>query len=370
MSEILCNDITQAEKSLLTDVGYGDESFRGGTCVLVDQEVRYISAANTDVEILPLSEALRRHDWVQDLMFGLIAPDENAHIAELAESRHAPVGHFVRVREGAKVRLPVQLFTLLEVPQGRQFHHNITVIEQGAQVEMISGSAAPRSVHAGHHVSLSETYLRQGAVCRSVSIEHWAQGMEVHSYARARLEKNAHATDSTIQLAPIRHHYSQNRSFIGEGATANDQSILYAPEGTTRILESDTYLQGAGARSESITRMVTAGGIISNRAMFIGEAAATRGFLGCNGLKLSDAGEIFSAPALRALSATSQLSHEASIGLIDQDKLSYLMASGMTEDQARDLIIQGFLKLDEQILPDAVREQVKTTIAAAISGAL
>src|SRR3546814_10918591 len=96
-------------------------------------------------------------------MFKLINPTENEHVAQAAESRHAPVGHFIRVRKGAKVRLPVQVFTLLETPQGRQFHHNITVIEEGAEVEMISGSAVPPSVHAGHHLSISETYLREGA---------------------------------------------------------------------------------------------------------------------------------------------------------------------------------------------------------------
>lgn len=68
----------------------------------------------------------------------------------------------------------------------------------------------------------------------------------------------------------------------------------------------------------------------------------TSGFLGCNGLTPTDDGEIFSVPALHALNAKAQLSHETSIGMIDQEKLSYLMASGMNEDQARDLIIQGF----------------------------
>ncbi|RIA46369.1 hypothetical protein DFR49_0910 [Hephaestia caeni] len=370
MTTTLRDDITPDEKALLAEVGYQEENQRAGTCVLVDQEVRHVGLADNAVEILPLAEALRRYDWVQDLMFGLIDPAEDEHVAEVAESRHAPVGHFVRVLEGAKVRLPIQLFTLLEAPQGRQFHHNITVIEKGAEVEMISGSAVPRSVHTGHHVSLSETYLREGAVCRSVSIEHWAANMEVHSYARSRLERNAHTTDSVIQLAPVKHHASQSRSYLAEGATANDQAVIFAPAGTTRIMDSETWLEGQGSRCESVTRMVTGGGVISNRATLIGGAAGVSGFLGCNGLKLTDEGEIFSVPALRALNSQAQLSHEASIGMIDQEKLSYLMASGMSEDQARDLIIQGFLNLDEQKIPESVREEVVRTIAAARSGAM
>ena len=67
---------------------------------------------------------------------------------------------------------------------------------------MISVAAVPRTVNAGHHVSLSETYPREGAICRSVSIEHWASGMEVHSYARSRLEWNAQSIAGAVQLPP------------------------------------------------------------------------------------------------------------------------------------------------------------------------
>lgn len=181
MATPLDADISPEEKQQLTPVGYSIEGEHSATCVLVNQEVRHITVNDPDVEILPLSDALARYDWVQDLMFNLIDPAENEHVAQAAESRHAPVGHFIRIRKGAKVQLPVQVFTLLETPQGRQFHHNITVVEEGAEVEMISGSAVPASVHAGHHLSISETYLREGATCRSVSIEHWGSAMEVLS---------------------------------------------------------------------------------------------------------------------------------------------------------------------------------------------
>src|SRR3546814_20686919 len=96
----------------------------------------------------------------------------------------------------------------------------------------------------------------------------------------------------------------------------------------------------------------------------------SKGVRGGNGLKRGDEGESLSVPALRARSAQAQLSHEASIGMIDQAKLSYLMASGMGEDAARDLIVQGFLNLDAQQLPEAIRVEVSRTIAAANHGTL
>lgn len=363
-------DLSDQEKELLTQVGYQPDAERAGTCVLVDQEVKHTAVMDEAVEILPLKEALKRHSWVQDLMFGLIEPDENEHVRQAAERLHDPIGHFIRVREGAKVKLPVQTFSLLEMPQGRQFTHNVTVIEAGAEVEMISGAAVPPSVHAGHHISIDEAYLRPGSICRSISIEHWGADMEVHSYSRMRIEKGAHTSAKQIQMTPIRHHVCQSKTIVEDDARTNDQSIIFAPEGTERVIESEIQLTGPGAHAESLARMVTAGGSITNRAMLVGEAPDAKGFLGCDGLKLSDAGDVLSIPALLARNSQAQLSHEASVGMISADKMAYLMATGMTEDAARDLIIQGFLHLKEQNLPAHIRASVEDMIAAAKSGAM
>ena len=148
-----------------------DGSKRSATAVLIDHELRFAPSKIEGVEIMSIQDALMRYEWVQDLMFNLIAPDENELLRQSVELLNDPIGRFIYVHDGAKVQHPAQSFTVLETPQKRQFTHNITVIGKGADVEMISGAAAPDNVHAGHHVSIDETYLREGARCRSVSIE-------------------------------------------------------------------------------------------------------------------------------------------------------------------------------------------------------
>ncbi|WP_026380942.1 SufD family Fe-S cluster assembly protein [Afifella pfennigii] len=363
-------ELSEEEKSLLARVGYQGEESRAGTCVLVDQSVRCASVGDPGVEIMPLREALIQYDWVQDLMFGLVDPGESDHIKQAAEDVHDPVGHFVRVKAGAKVRLPVQTFSLIETPQGRQFLHNITVIEEDAEVDLISGAAVPSGVHSGHHISIEECYLREGAVCRSVSIEEWGADMQVHSYARTDLARGAHSISNQILMTPLKHHFSQSRATLAEDAVCNDRTVIFAPAGSNRTMESETLLKGKGARSESLTRMVTAGGNVVNRALIVGEAPGTKGYLGCDGLKLTDEGEILSMPGVLAKTADAQLSHEASVGMISEEKMAYLMSTGMDEDAARDLIVQGFLNLKEQELPPTVRMALEKMIAAARSGSM
>ncbi|WP_420353457.1 SufD family Fe-S cluster assembly protein [Paenirhodobacter sp.] len=226
------------------------------------------------------------------------------------------------------------------------------------------------NVRAGHHVSISESFLREGATCRSVSVEQWGADMQVHSYARSRIARGAHSVATNIMMSPLRHHQSHSVTEIAQDGSSSDQAIVFAPEGTTRIMDSEIRLTGRGASSDSVTRMVTAGGHITNRNLLVGAAPGTRGFLGCDGLRLGAAGEIVSIPGLRAESAEAQLSHEASIGMISAEKMAYLMATGLTEDAARDLILQGFLRLDESHMPEAMRAEVTAMIAAAKSGSM
>ena len=362
--------IDASEETILRQVGYDGETARSATAILVDHELRVASSETEGVEIMSIQDALMRYEWVQDLMFNLISPDENELLRQSVELLNDPIGTFVYVHDGASVQLPIQSFTMLEVPQKRQFTHNITVIGKGAEVEMIAGAAVPENVHAGHHVSIDETYLREGARCRSVSIERWGANMTVDSYSRSEIGPGAETISNQIMLAPLRRHLSDTKTYVGADASCNDQAIIFAPEGARRVFESETYLTAPGARSESIARMVSAGGDIINRALLAGQAPGVSGFLGCDGLKLSDIGEILAVPALKAESAEAQLSHEASVGMIDAEKLAYLMASGLNEDRARDLIVQGFLSLKDDYVPEDMRTRVTEMIAAAKSGGM
>ena len=362
--------IDAGEETMLRKVGYDGDTTRSATAVLIDHELRVASSAIEGVEIMSIQGALMRYEWVQDLMFNLIAPDENELLRQSVELLNDPIGRFIYVHDGAKVRHPVQSFTVLETPQKRQFTHNITVIGKGADVEMISGAAAPDNVHAGHHVSIDETYVREGARCRSVSIERWGANMTVDSYARSEIGPGGEMISNQIMLASLRRHLSDTKTRVGADARCDDQAIIFAPEGAERVFESETYLTAPGARSESVARMVSAGGSIVNRALLVGQAAGVSGFLGCDGLKLSDTGEIVAVPALRAESAEAQLSHEASVGMIDAEKLAYLMASGLSEDHARNLIVQGFLSLKDEYVPEDMRAAVTEMIAAAKSSGM
>uniref|UniRef100_UPI00333F76FB SufD family Fe-S cluster assembly protein n=1 Tax=Castellaniella defragrans TaxID=75697 RepID=UPI00333F76FB len=361
---------TESIKKRLIDIGYQAEEQCAATTILVDNRIDHIAVNDSEVEIMPLQQALKQYPWVQDEMFGLIDPQAHEMIRQVADTTLPPLGYFVHVKPGASVTLPLQLFTVLETPQARQYIHNLMIIGEGARVDVMSGAVVPESLRQGKHVSITETYIHAGANYRSISVETWGKDMDVYNFSASRLEKGAREIEVGIMVADIKKHYAHSTVHLKENAVSSSNSVVFASRNTHREMHSTCVLAEAGAHAENITRMVADGGVIDNYNTLIGEAPNVNGYLGCDGLMLSEDGQISSTPQVTARTAQVNLSHEASIGVVGQDKLVYLMASGMTEDEARDLIVQGFLDLDRQRIPKGLRDMVKRMVETAKSGSM
>ena len=130
----------------------------------------------------------------------------------------------------------------------------------------------------------------------------------------------------------------------GKNAVAKFSAVLLAKEDTVLDVGSISLLNGEGSRSKSITRTISKGGTIYARADIQGHAANTKGHIECQGLVVSeDKGMIYSIPQISGGYGT-ELSHEAAIGKIAGEQLIKLMTLGLSEKEAEEQIINGFLR--------------------------
>jgi hypothetical protein len=79
---------------------------------------------------------------------------------------------------------------------------------------------------------------------------------------------------------------------------------------------------------------------------------------------LEKAGEVETVPLLKAKNSTVQLSHEASIGKISKDEIQYLQTKGLNEDQARELIVKGFVNNSVKKMPESVQQKIEGMLAS------
>ena len=94
----------------------------------------------------------------------------------------------------------------------------------------------------------------------------------------------------------------------------------------------------------------------------MGEKPGIRAHLECKGLLLSDDGKIHAIPELTGMAADVEMSHEAAVGKIAREEVEFLMARGLSEDEATSLIIKGFLSLDIVGLPEDLRKELDRMI--------
>lgn len=132
---------TSVNPDLLKTVGYVPETESSATSILVDHHVEHMVTHDGQVEIMPLADALVTYPWLQELMFSLIDPTSDEVLRRAFESTRRPFGTFTWVHDNAVLDKPLQSFTLMTVPQERQYMHDITVIGEGAVVDSISGAA-------------------------------------------------------------------------------------------------------------------------------------------------------------------------------------------------------------------------------------
>jgi len=101
------------------------------------------------------------------------------------------------------------------------------------------------------------------------------------------------------------------------------------------------------------------------RGQMIGKAKNVRGHLECRGLILGEGGVQIAIPELEAYVPDLEMTHEAAVGKIAQDQVEYLMARGLTEEEAVGIIVRGFLEVGIRGLPPELKKEIDITIEKA-----
>jgi hypothetical protein len=359
------NRTTPSEREL-KGVGFDPTIEHAGSFLLEDLTITQALPRTSAVEVLPLAEAMARYDWVRERYFRLISREQDEFTREAAAT--GPSGVFIRAFAGEKVLLPVQSCFLLRTPGLRQVVHNLVVAEEGAELHLVNGCTTARYTDIGTHIGVTEYYVGRNARLTSSMIHHWGDEVEVYPRSAAHIEEGGHFVSNYIAMSRVGMIQMYPTAILERGASATFNSVVYAPAGSKLDLGARAILHGADAAADIISRAVSDGGHVINRGHIIGEVAGSRGHMECNGLLLAEDGVIHAIPELEGRSPAIALSHEASVGMISREELAYLMASGLGEESARSLIIQGFLEVPLADLPPFLQQTVRGLITQAKSG--
>ena len=351
------------EQMLGSGVVLDNPGQRTGTFIQTDNAPVHFSSRQEGIEVMSVSQALEHYDWLQDYWWHAVAVDQDKYTAHVELSQHN--GYFIRALPGQKTDYPVQACLYLAKANLAQSVHNIIIAEENSELHIITGCTTGLGNEPGMHLGVSEFYIKKGAKVTFTMIHNWNPEIAVRPRTGVILEENGMFLSNYVLMKPVHdlQMYPATRC-VGDNAVVRYNSVLVATRGSTLDVGSRVFLDARGSRTEIISRAITTGGEIFARGYIEGNAPDVKGHLECRGLILDGGGIIHAIPELKGNLAGIDLSHEAAVGKIAEEEVEYLMARGLTRNEATATIVRGFLRVDIAGLPPLLNAELQRAVQA------
>ncbi|MEE4354791.1 MAG: SufD family Fe-S cluster assembly protein [Desulfatiglans sp.] len=333
---------------------------RGGTYFQKDTEVVHCHSRQDGIEVIPMKKALKEIDWIRDYYWQLVDVDADKYTAAAELGLHD--GYVIRALPGSKSIYPIQACLYLDKDGLQQNVHNVVIAEEGSELHIISGCSTSPHVKRGVHVGVSEFFVKDNAKLSFTMIHNWAEDMAVRPRSVAKVAAGGLFLNNYICMKPVRSIQMSPTTFLaGENAVARFYSILVGSPGSKYDLGGRIFLGHSGNRAEIISRVISNGGHVTARGHLIGQVPDIKAHLECRGLLLNG-GMIHAVPELEGHVDGVEMSHEAAVGKIAQEEITYLMSRGLSEEEAVSTIVRGFLAVDIPGLPAQLKAEIDRAI--------
>ena len=358
--------IPQAERKSLAGVGAQYDS------ELVYHNVRS-EVAEQGVVYTDMESALKGEyaDMVRKHFMKLVTPRDHKFAA-----LHGAVwsgGSFVYVPPGVSVTIPLQSYFRLNAPGAGQFEHTLIIVDEGAYLHFIEGCSAPKYNVANLHAGCVELFVGKNAKLRYSTIENWSKNMYNLNTKRARVEEGG-----TIEW--VSGSFGSHVSYLypmsilnGEGARAEFTGITFAGKGQNLDTGAKIVHNAPKTSSYVNTKSISKdGGISTFRSSVVvtNKAKQRKSAVSCQSLMLDDISRSDTIPAMDIRTKDADVGHEAKIGKISDDAVFYLMSRGISEEDARAMIVSGFADNVSKELPLEYAVEMNNLIHLEMKGSI
>ena len=358
--------IPQAERKSLAGVGaqYDSELVYHN----VREEVAAQGVVYTDMESALKGEYA---DMVKKYFMKLVRPNDHKFAA-----LHGAVwsgGSFVYVPPGVSVEIPLQSYFRLNAPGAGQFEHTLIIVDEGADLHFIEGCSAPKYNIANLHAGCVELFVKKNARLRYSTIENWSKNMYNLNTKRALVEDGG-----TMEW--VSGSFGSHVSYLypmtilkGDRSRMEFTGITFAGKGQNLDTGAKVVHIGKETSSFMNTRSISKdGGISTFRSSVVVNKSAenAKSAVSCQSLMLDSKSRSDTIPVMDIRTAHADIGHEAKIGRISDEAVFYLMSRGLSEEDARAMIVSGFADNVSKELPLEYAVEMNNLIQLEMKGSI
>ena len=358
--------IPQAERKSLAGVGaqYDSELVYHN----VKDEVAAQGVVYTDMESALKGEYA---DMVHKYFMKLVTPRDHKFAA-----LHGAVwsgGSFVYVPKGVQVSIPLQSYFRLNAKGAGQFEHTLIIVDEGASLHFIEGCSAPKYNVANLHAGCVELYVKKNAKLRYSTIENWSKNMYNLNTKRALVEENGVIEWVSGSFGSHVGCLYPMSVLKGDNSRMEFTGVTFAGAGQNLDTGAKVTHIGRNTSSYMNTRSISKSGGISTFRSSVVVAKTAKGAkssVSCQSLMLDSESRSDTVPAMDIRTRDASVGHEAKIGSISNDAIFYLMSRGMSEEDARAMIVSGFADNVSKELPVEYAVEMNNLIRLEMKGSI
>jgi Fe-S cluster assembly protein SufB len=357
--------VPQAERSFLAGVGAQFES------EIVYQNLQQ-KWKDKGVIFCDIETALREHPELVKKYFATIIPAHDNKFAALNSAVWSG-GSFVYVPAGVRVDMPLQAYFRIDEQRMGQFERTLIIAEPGSYVHYVEGCSAPVYRSSSLHSAVVEVIALEGAHVRYTTIQNWSSNVYNLVTKRSVAHKNA-----TVEWVDGNFGSKVTMKYPciilkGEGAKGQIISIAVAGENQHQETGAKIIHLASNTTSNVISKSISKnGGRTSYRGLLkvIKGAKNVTARVQCDALLLDDKSRTDTYPTVQVHEERTDVGHEASVSKINEEQLFYAMSRGLSEQQARTMIVNGFIDVFVKELPMEYAVEINRLIAHEMEGSI
>ena len=358
--------IPQSERKSLAGVGaqYDSELVYHN----VKDEVAGQGVVYTDLESAMHGEY---RQMIQEYFMKLVTPRDHKFRA-----LHGAVwsgGSFVYVPKGVQVSIPLQSYFRLNAKGAGQFEHTLIIVDEGASLHFIEGCSAPKYNVANLHAGCVELYVKKNAKLRYSTIENWSKNMYNLNTKRAIVEEGGTVEWISGSFGSHVGYLYPMTILKGDNSKMEFTGVTFAGEGQSLDTGAKVVHTGKNTSSYINTKSISkSGGTSTFRSSVVvqKQAHGAKSAVSCESLMLDSVSRSDTIPAMDIRCKDCAVGHEAKIGSISDDTVFYLMSRGISEEDARALIVSGFADNVSKELPLEYAVEMNNLIRLEMKGSI
>ncbi len=372
------DDIPESIKNTFDRLGIpeAEQKFLAGVGAQYESEMIYHSIqeqlAEQGVLFKSIENGLREHPELFREYFGTVIPFSDNKFAALNSAVWSG-GSFVYIPPGLKVDLPLQAYFRLNVANIGQFERSMIIADEGSQVHYVEGCTAPTYTTNSLHSGVIEIVVKKGARVRYTTIQNWSNNVYNLVTQRSRVEENGTMEWVDANLGSKVTMKYPSSMLMGKGAHAEILSIAFSGKGQHHDTGGKIIHLAPDTTSKIVSKSISKDG---GRASYRGLMRVNKGSTNvksnvvCDALLLDETSRSDTYPYIEVDEQDVSISHEATVSKVEDEQLFYLMSRGLSEEEATNMVVSGFIEPLVKELPMEYAIEMNRLIQLQMEGSI